>query len=200
MIELRKNAVKFSGGADEDVEEWLDKLDMIAGPEGFNLDYYDQAVLLKLSVSGPAYQAAKMVPCEQKSIDPSRKRYLARLRSELRKRFGSSPDKAVASLRSVSVNDYTSVDEYATAVSRLVRQSFSNIHIRCQGEIMKLFFYSGLPHDHPASSAIKPFCLDPTKSYEQIITRARLSFDNLSQPRVAAPGVRRFDSKSGKGW
>ncbi|KAF4732444.1 hypothetical protein FOZ63_000221, partial [Perkinsus olseni] len=28
MIELRKNAVKFSGGADEDVEEWLDKLDM----------------------------------------------------------------------------------------------------------------------------------------------------------------------------
>ncbi|KAF4710138.1 hypothetical protein FOZ63_023713, partial [Perkinsus olseni] len=151
------NAVKFSGGADEDVEEWLDKLDMIAGPEGFNLDYYDQAVLLKLSVSGPAYQAAKMVPCEQKSIDPSRKRYLARLRSELRKRFGSSPDKAVASLRSVSFNDYTSVDEYATA-----------------GEIMKLFFYSGLPHDHPASSAIKPFCLDPTKSYEQIITRARL--------------------------
>ncbi|EER00682.1 hypothetical protein Pmar_PMAR018428, partial [Perkinsus marinus ATCC 50983] len=62
MVELRKNAVKFSGGANEDVEEWLDKLDMIAGPEGFNLDYYDQTVLLKLSVSGAAYQAAKMVP------------------------------------------------------------------------------------------------------------------------------------------
>ncbi|KAF4647340.1 hypothetical protein FOL47_004721, partial [Perkinsus chesapeaki] len=95
MSELRKNVVKFSGAPGEDVEEWLDKLDMIAGPEGFNLDYHDQALLLRLSVSGDAYQAVLMVRPGDPKTDPQQKGYLARVRSELRKRFGRSPDQAI---------------------------------------------------------------------------------------------------------
>ncbi|KAF4742485.1 hypothetical protein FOZ62_024642, partial [Perkinsus olseni] len=199
MSELRKNVVKFSGTPEEDVEEWLDKLDMVAGPDGFNLNYHDQALLLRLSVSGDAYQAVLMVRPGDPKTDPLQKGYLARVRSELRKRFGKSPDQAVNQLCDISFTNYNTVDEYATAINRLVRQTFPNIHRACQGELKKIFFYRGLPHNFPASASIKPFCLDPTSTFEQVLEKARLYFDSNSEARVAAPGVRRNIGKGGKG-
>ncbi|KAF4746279.1 hypothetical protein FOZ63_001049, partial [Perkinsus olseni] len=186
MSELRKNVVKFSGTPEEDVEEWLDKLDMVAGPDGFNLNYHDQALLLRLSVSGDAYQAVLMVRPGDPKTDPLQKGYLARVRSELRKRFGKSPDQAVNQLCDISFTNYNTVDEYATAINRL-------------GELKKIFFYRGLPHNFPASASIKPFCLDPTSTFEQVLEKARLYFDSNSEARVAAPGVRRNIGKGGKG-
>ncbi|EER20087.1 hypothetical protein Pmar_PMAR007372 [Perkinsus marinus ATCC 50983] len=199
MSELRKNVVKFSGTPKEDVEEWLDKLDMIAGPDGFNLNYHDQALLLRLSVSGDAYQAVLMVRPGDPKTDPQQKGYLARVRSELRKRFGKSPDRAINNLCDISFTNYDTVDEYATAINRLVRQTCPNTHRECQGEWKKIFFYRGLPHNFPASASIKPFCLDPTLTFEQVLEKARLYFDSNAEARVAAPGVRRSIGKGGKG-
>ncbi|KAF4652603.1 hypothetical protein FOL46_009600, partial [Perkinsus olseni] len=175
MLEILENVVKFSGAPGEDVEEWLSKLDLISGPECLNLNYHDRALLLRLSATGDAYQTVLMVQPDDPKTDPQQRGYLARLRAQLRSRFGNSPDQAINQLCSISLANYRAIDDYAAAITRLVIQASPKTDGACQDEWEKMFFCRGLPRS--TSVAIKASRLDDTSTFEEVVDEARLYFD-----------------------
>ncbi|KAF4693033.1 hypothetical protein FOZ60_012024 [Perkinsus olseni] len=172
MPEILENVVKFTGDPGEDVEEWLGKLDLISGPECLNLNYHDQALLLRLSATDDAYQTVLMVRPGDPKTDPQQRGYLTRLHAQLRSRFGNSPDQAISQLCSISLANYKAIDDYAAAINRLVIQASPRTDGACQS----------------TSVDIKASYLGDTSTFEEVVDKARLYLDTPSEDLTAGPG------------
>ncbi|KAF4648122.1 hypothetical protein FOL46_003331, partial [Perkinsus olseni] len=180
---LKRYAFNWDGSSkgQTDVEEFLDKLNIIA--TGLQLSDEATLCLLTLSVTDGAYATVSSLLGRSTESAATR---LTTVKAELRRRYGATPVKSFKDLSKVVLTDFDSIDALAVKLRKLTIQAFPALHADAVDQVCKMFFFSLLPENHSATAQLLPSMLDTEKSTAQLVHLARHSFEDLMAQNQAS--------------